>query len=363
MSVVPTRHLLLLYCDLLGDYLIIRSLLKHLQPLIRQRFDRVTWVCNPGAAQLAQGIQGDLPEDWTLCPVKAESWMRLNIKNGSKLLWQNHVLRQRVAALGIPATVAELWCPSMAPFEDNVMAVMPKAMRKLGRTLETNYGNKMIQHLIYSDLYQPLDYRQFVLDQHQAFFRQALHHPHDKAQTSQYQWQPLDSALLTQTWEAPTGFAPFFAVFPESAGVEKEWPPAQFGQTIQALLTAYPDHGVVLCGVRQPVAQAILAQVSNPSRIINVVGQTTVVQSLSVIAQAQAVICNDSFPIHAANALGTPFVCLTDGFFQGRYFPYPDRYKHSEHVYVFPPQGQPLKAITPQAVLQALVPLVVTPQN
>ena len=102
-----------------------------------------------------------------------------------------------------------------------------------------------------------------------------------------------------------------YVVFAPGAefGPAKRWPAAHF-----AALAAQLDVPVVLLGSGKEAAlcEEIAAPVnaSTPGRCLNLAGQTTLPQALSLIAGSRSVVSNDSGLMHVAAALGVPQVAV-----------------------------------------------------
>ena len=60
-----------------------------------------------------------------------------------------------------------------------------------------------------------------------------------------------------------------------------------------------------------------------PAGSHNLVGQTSLVDLLHIIADAQLVVTNDSMGLHYAAMLAIPHVAISDGRHLGRFLPYP----------------------------------------
>jgi ADP-heptose:LPS heptosyltransferase len=103
----------------------------------------------------------------------------------------------------------------------------------------------------------------------------------------------------------------------------KVWPPERFAAVIDTI-----PHGmnIVLTGYGEKDEQrsnTILQRVNDPTRIINKVNKTSLVDLFSLIAESQLVIGNDSAAVHMAAINCVPSVCIfpLPGF--GRFLPYP----------------------------------------
>jgi heptosyltransferase-1 len=101
---------------------------------------------------------------------------------------------------------------------------------------------------------------------------------------------------------------PVVAVHAGAAWVTKRWPPAQFAQALTGLAgTAI----LVGSGGELPLAQGVAAGLEGTgTRVLNLAGQTSLKQLAALLGGVDAVLSNDSGPMHLAAGLGTPVVGL-----------------------------------------------------
>jgi heptosyltransferase II len=101
------------------------------------------------------------------------------------------------------------------------------------------------------------------------------------------------------------GFAPGAAY-----GQAKRWPPNRVAQVIAALANA----GVtsVLVGARddRPAARAIESTLPPGTRVVDLIGRTSVRELIGVVARCAAFVSNDSGAMHVAAALGVPLTAI-----------------------------------------------------
>jgi heptosyltransferase-1 len=105
-------------------------------------------------------------------------------------------------------------------------------------------------------------------------------------------------------------------IFPESRRSEKEWP--QFARFIQAAAEKYPQQTFAWCASERSADICPAAD-----NIINLAGQTNLLQIIALIQEAAVVVANDSGPVHIAAAVGTPILGLYGPTPPALYGPYP----------------------------------------
>lgn len=103
----------------------------------------------------------------------------------------------------------------------------------------------------------------------------------------------------------------FVAVAPGSVWPTKRWTPQGFAAVAKRISDA--GLGVAILGGPndRACAQEMLRHIGSDSkRIVDLSGETSLIESAAVVAQARLLVCNDSAPLHMASALGTPVVAV-----------------------------------------------------
>jgi ADP-heptose:LPS heptosyltransferase len=92
----------------------------------------------------------------------------------------------------------------------------------------------------------------------------------------------------------------------------RRWPPAQFAAVVRHLLAT--GESVVLTGTadEQPIADAIVAEVGcdRSGEVLDLCGRTSIAELCATVAEARAVVSNDTGVAHLAYAYGVPSVVL-----------------------------------------------------
>lgn len=106
----------------------------------------------------------------------------------------------------------------------------------------------------------------------------------------------------------PLDVAPYIFCPGAEYGPAKRWPAAHFAAL--AGLLANPAHPVWLLGSDKDAMLGDTIAAASGGRAINLCGRTTVTQAIDLIADAHAVVSNDSGLMHVAAALDKPLVAL-----------------------------------------------------
>jgi len=108
---------------------------------------------------------------------------------------------------------------------------------------------------------------------------------------------------------------PFFVFAPGAEfGPSKQWPAGHFAQLASYILQNDPQPSIVLMGSQKdiPIAEEIMRQTvcENPSRLINVCGQTPLADSIAILKHAKGLVSNDSGMMHIGAALQIPQIAF-----------------------------------------------------
>ena len=104
--------------------------------------------------------------------------------------------------------------------------------------------------------------------------------------------------------------APFVLLHPGASAAARRYPPARFGAVANRL--AELGWPVLVTGTEREsaIVDAVLGEASQAHRLT---GATSVAAYAALIERAALVICNNTLPMHLADALGTPMVVLYSG--------------------------------------------------
>ncbi|MDP8266121.1 MAG: glycosyltransferase family 9 protein [Candidatus Aceula meridiana] len=100
-----------------------------------------------------------------------------------------------------------------------------------------------------------------------------------------------------------------FAIHPGASCISKRWPPERFAEVIEELDKKYPAKIILIgAGDNQLIAREVLA--STNVSVIDLTGQTSISQSVSILKRSSLLISNDSGPVHLAVGVHTSVVSI-----------------------------------------------------
>lgn len=125
----------------------------------------------------------------------------------------------------------------------------------------------------------------------------------------------------------------YVLLFPGSTDPARMWKHINFQDVAHYLISNY-SHDIVITGSKSEshLFEKIVYKDSE-KRFINLFGNS-LPELAKLISEAELLISNDTSAVHFAAATGTPFICISNGSYFGRFNPYPsDTVSNSIHIY------------------------------
>src|SRR5690606_27558746 len=100
---------------------------------------------------------------------------------------------------------------------------------------------------------------------------------------------------------------PWLAVAPGARWVTKRWPAEHFAELLRRAQRRFGGTAILIGGGDEiPAAAEVARRPEGP--VVDLAGRTRLAQVVALLARADAVLANDSGPLHLAAALGRPVV-------------------------------------------------------
>lgn len=129
----------------------------------------------------------------------------------------------------------------------------------------------------------------------------------DAVPAAKFGFRPLHHAWAEAAWRHLP--EPWIAVHPGAQWQTKRWPAAKYAEVLKRIQERF-DAGVALVGsgAERPICDEIAAAL--PGGVVNLAGETSLLQLAALLRRAKVMLSNDSGPMHLAAALGTRCVSL-----------------------------------------------------
>ncbi|CAN5562150.1 N/A [soil metagenome] len=113
-----------------------------------------------------------------------------------------------------------------------------------------------------------------------------------------------------KTWRLMRPDAPLIALAPSAAWPNKRWPIERWRLLVREWIKESPDSLFLLLGGPDDHFLDALESEFGPTRIFNAVAKTSLLESATLLAQADALVANDTGLLHVADRLQIPTVAI-----------------------------------------------------
>jgi lipopolysaccharide heptosyltransferase II len=127
----------------------------------------------------------------------------------------------------------------------------------------------------------------------------------------QFDWLPVHPEVarsIESKW--PIRGSRWITLQPGARWDNKRWPVEHFAQVVSALAAQYPETRFAILGAREDKALGDVIARAQPTRCLNLCGETSLPEMVEWIRLGDLLITNDTGPMHVAAALNKPMVAL-----------------------------------------------------
>jgi len=294
--------------DAIGDYILFRQTLRSLRFSPRLAGKRIVLCGNAAWQTLAEYLDADCFEEFI--PVDHHRFNARPLYRAKTLLR----VRRLGAAMALHPTFSR-------EYPADVLIAATGAREKIGfRSIPQNITTtlKRITDKFYTELVENQETYPFELRRNQEFLRH-LGVPQRDIQP----FQLVRTPCLADSAQANSHIyrdRPIF--FIGASAPHNRWPAVCW---LELALRLAREHGLpaVWLGGRDCEADMRKIATRLPAGTCNLVGKTSLIDLLHIIADAQLVVTNDSMALHFAAMLAIPHLVISSGQHLGRFHPYP----------------------------------------
>ncbi|QQS36347.1 MAG: glycosyltransferase family 9 protein [Ignavibacteriales bacterium] len=188
----------------------------------------------------------------------------------------------------------------------------------------TKWKRSLLTNSFYTELIEISDKNSFEFKINQEFFRQLLG-------TEMTVTKPaLDTSPLLNDERIKNKYV---VLFPGSNDPLRIWSAKNF-KVVADFILKETDFDIVISGsAKENKFFEMIASKTSAERFINLFGNS-LTELAKLLAEAELLISNDTSAVHFAAAVDTPFICISNGSYFGRFNPYPESvYDKGIHIY------------------------------
>jgi ADP-heptose:LPS heptosyltransferase len=298
------KTILLIRLDAIGDYILFRNFIEILKKSEKYKHYHVTLCGNIIWKSLAETFDKNIADDFI--------WLE------RKKFYFNFIYKYRflknIYNSGYE-TVIEATHSREILFGDTIVnaAKAKNSIGSVGSGEEfTVWKRKMLTNKLYSELIEISNDNLFEFEINKELFSKllqdnvAIKKPH------------LDTSSL----KTENAINKYILLFPGSSDPKRMWSTENFKAVAKYLISKY-DFNIVVSGSYGEAYLFSEIIVENcEERFYNLFGNT-LPELAKLIAEAELIISNDTSAVHFAAAVNTPFICISNGSYFGRFNPYP----------------------------------------
>jgi ADP-heptose:LPS heptosyltransferase len=321
-----TDAIFILKCDLLGDYVINRNLLRSMRNYPAFQGRKVVLCANRSLKDLIQAYDGDA---FDIVWIDRDQMM--------DNLWKRFETLRSVKRLGASLAINTIYYRE--PYIGDAIMRATCAKERIGRQSQHDPLDKSHRPIAFSlgDGF----YTNLIAEDNSAIFE------FTRTRTFLARLLPgielgTDTrmkALSVSTPEIPSRFA---VIMPGASVAFREWPPGYFAQVSQHLFRSMGIRSVILGTSGDRTKGEIIVNAAPGVPIENLCGQLTLSQMIGVIDRSTIGLTNDSGGIHIFAALDRPGLAVSCASAFGICHPYPEELS-DKIAFVYPPEFYRLK--------------------
>lgn len=298
------RTLLIIRLDEIGDYILFRNFLKVIRNSDRFRGYKMVLCGNAAWKDLAEEYDRDYVDEFV--------WLSKNVKRAIefeiRLLKLAYKLRKmKFEVLINPVHSRTLWMDRLARYTGANWKIA-----SVGDCLNIDERTKRLTDKFYDELIPTLSRTEFEFYRNRKFIA-GLIGKEDLPKLTELEVRSCDRREKR------------IVIAPGANGNRKRWGGKNYGSICRRIMQYFPSFEIAVVGSSKEVdiAEEVI-KYAGQGRVTNLVGKLSLPELVKVISSSALLISNESSPAHIAAAVGTPFICISNGNNFGRFHPYPN---------------------------------------
>lgn len=310
--------ILIIKPDHIGDYILFRNFLTEIKQSEKFQNYKLVLFLNTRVKEIAEFLDSDI----------VDQFIWVDLENFVKAGWYFQRKIQEVTLNSYDVVINAMFA-YMKPIE--ILISQIKSKQKIlikGSSTERALAYAENDSSIYSEIIDLSEKQLFEFERFKVAFESII----NKNITLN---RPYLSKL--DSWQDNLLFENDFCVLFIGADADyRKWPLSHYRKVIQNLLQSC-DIDIIIIGGKEEIEDAQQLSLNfATTKLINLVGETTLLDVMSILSKAKFVISNETGAAHISIILNTPTLVISNGNHFGKFTPYPTKYETlSKTIYPF----------------------------
>lgn len=309
--------ILIIRLDSIGDYILVRNFIQFIKLSKKYKNYRITLCSNL--------VWKDLAETFDKSAVEYFIW--INRKKFNNNPFYKYKLLKNIYQSGFEVVIDTTFSREIL-FGDSIVKIS-KAKVRIGSAGAQDAYAKWKRNLLtdkyYTNLIVQSAENHFEFYRNKEFFEKVLQENINITKPE------IDTSSVNIQLPTPKDFA---VIFPGAQEEKRRWSSSNYEIIIEHLISKYNFDVIIAGSSADSVISRKMIKCRNSRACFDMTGKTTLPQFAKLISLSKILISNETSAVHFAAAVGTPFVCISNGQRFGRFMPYPKETKvNGKYVY------------------------------
>lgn len=304
-----TKHpktLLLIRLDSIGDYILVRDFFRGIRISKKYSDYKITLCGNEVWKDLAETFDKNVIDEFI--------W--LNRKKFNNNPFYKYKLLKNIYKSGFEVVIDTTFSREIL-YGDSIVNTS-RGIEKIGSTGSPDSYVKWKRNLLTDKYYTKLIYQSseniFEFYHNKDFFKNVLQEKIDLSKPL------LDCPNIDIKLPTNKDFA---VIFPGAQEEKRRWLLSNFEMIIEHLIREYNLNIIIAGSAKDSCISRKMVKCHTSKACFDMTSKTSLPQLAKLISLSKILISNETSAIHIAAAVGTPFICISNGQRFGRFMPYP----------------------------------------
>jgi ADP-heptose:LPS heptosyltransferase len=315
---ITHKSLVLIRLDAIGDYILFRNFIEIIKKSEKYKDYSITLIGNSAWKDLAEELDSEF----------INNFIWLDRTRFSKNLFYRYRKLKEISSNGYQTLISSVFSRTFF-YDDNIVKLI-NAKEKIGSVSNTSNIDKWqidISDNYYTRLIHTKEELMFEFYRNKLFFESLL-------ETKLNIIRPIISLKIKHSkFQISKKYAILFIGGSEKY---KKWSIENFAKIGNYLKKKY-GFNIVICGSSKDSKEANELQNKFESKILNLVGKTTLIELMEIINNADLILSNETSAPHISAALNLKNIfVIYSGKHLGRFIPYPKKISDNHHIIYHP---------------------------